>query len=104
MEEPTRRGVLLDLVLINKKGLVGDVKVAGSLGCSGQEMVEFRNLCGRSKATSRIVALGFRRHSFDLYKDLFGIISSARALKVKGAGQHLNIVSFKFNISASLRV
>ncbi|GAB0207135.1 mitochondrial enolase superfamily member 1 [Grus japonensis] len=44
VEEPTRRGVLLDLVLTNKEGLVGDVKVGGSLGCSDHEMVEFRIL------------------------------------------------------------
>jgi len=33
-EEPTRRGAMLDLVLINKEGLVGNVKLKGSLGCS----------------------------------------------------------------------
>jgi len=31
VEEPTRRGALLDLVLMNKEGLVEDVKVGGSL-------------------------------------------------------------------------
>ena len=36
----------LDLVLTNKEGLVGHVKVGGSLGCSDHEMVEFRILCG----------------------------------------------------------
>ncbi|GAB0207738.1 hypothetical protein GRJ2_003239500 [Grus japonensis] len=34
VEETMRRGMLLDLVLTNKEGLVGDVKVGGSLGCS----------------------------------------------------------------------
>jgi len=34
VEEPTRRGALLDLVLTNKEGLVGDVKVGGRIGCS----------------------------------------------------------------------
>ena len=33
-----RRGVLLDPVLTNQEGLVGDVKVVGSLGCSDHEM------------------------------------------------------------------
>ncbi|GAB0180026.1 hypothetical protein GRJ2_000467900 [Grus japonensis] len=42
VEDPTRREVLLDLVLTNKEGLVEDVKVGGSLGCSDYEMVEFR--------------------------------------------------------------
>ena len=30
MEEPTRRGVLLDLVLTNKEGLVEDVKLGAA--------------------------------------------------------------------------
>jgi len=42
VEEPTRKGALLDLVLTNKEGLVEDVKVGGRLGCSDHEMVEFR--------------------------------------------------------------
>ncbi|GAB0205608.1 hypothetical protein GRJ2_003026400 [Grus japonensis] len=35
---------MLDLVLTNKEDLVGDVKLKGSLGCSGHEMVEFKIL------------------------------------------------------------
>jgi len=31
VEEPTRKGALLDLVLTNKEGLIEDVQVAGSL-------------------------------------------------------------------------
>ena len=38
IEEPTRRGVMLDLVLTNKEGLVGNVKLKGSPGCRGHEM------------------------------------------------------------------
>jgi len=34
VEEPMRTGFLLDLLLTNKEGLVGDVNVKGSLGCS----------------------------------------------------------------------
>ena len=41
VEEPTRKGTLLDLVLTNKEGLMEDVKVGGRLGCSDHEMVEF---------------------------------------------------------------
>ncbi|XP_050769715.1 macrophage immunometabolism regulator-like [Gymnogyps californianus] len=37
-KERPRRGALLDLILTNKEGLVGDVKVKGSLGCSDHEM------------------------------------------------------------------
>ena len=55
VEQPTRKGALLDLVLINKEGLVEDVKVGGRLGCRDHEMVEFRILHGGSdvwRATS----------------------------------------------------
>jgi len=41
VEEPTRKGALLDLVLTNKEGLVEDVKAGGRLSCSDHEMVEF---------------------------------------------------------------
>ncbi|GAB0206692.1 hypothetical protein GRJ2_003134800 [Grus japonensis] len=43
-EEPMRRDAMLDLVLTNKEGLVGDVKLKGSLGCRDHEMVEFKIL------------------------------------------------------------
>lgn len=36
IEAPVRRGAILDLVLTYKKGLVGNVKVKRSLGCSDQ--------------------------------------------------------------------
>ncbi|GAB0182838.1 hypothetical protein GRJ2_000749100 [Grus japonensis] len=84
VEEPTWRGVLLDLVLTNKEGLVGDVKVGGSLGCSDHEMVEFRILCGRSRAISRITTLDFRRAKFALFKDLLGRIPWNSALEGHG--------------------
>ncbi|XP_009697831.1 PREDICTED: sentrin-specific protease 7-like, partial [Cariama cristata] len=38
IEELTRRGAMLDLVLTNKEGLVGNVKLKGNLGCSDHEM------------------------------------------------------------------
>lgn len=41
VEAPTRNGVFLNLSLKNREGLVGDVKVGGSFGCSGHEIVKF---------------------------------------------------------------
>ena len=72
VEESTRGAVLLDLVLTNRDGLVKEVKVGDSLGCSDHEMVEFKILSGRSKAISRIATLDFRRANFDLFQDLLG--------------------------------
>jgi len=46
--------VLLDLVLTNKKELVGNMKAEGSLGCSDHEIVWFRILHGKNKAISKI--------------------------------------------------
>jgi len=57
VEETTRKGSLLDLVLTNKEELVEDVKVGGRLSCSDHEMVEFRILLGGSRAISRIKTL-----------------------------------------------
>jgi len=83
VEEPTRRGALLNLVLTNKEGLVEDVKVGGRLGCSDHEMV-FRILHGGRRAISRIKTLDFRRANFGPFKDLLGEIPWVRALKVRG--------------------
>jgi len=84
VEEPTRKGALLDLVLANKEGLVEDVKVGGRLGCSDHEMVEFRILHGGSRAISRIKTLDLRRADFALFKELLGGIPWARALEGRG--------------------
>jgi len=64
-----RRGVLLDFVLTNKDGLVEDVKVGGSLGCSDHELVEFRILHGESRARSRIKTLDCKTANFVLFQD-----------------------------------
>ncbi|GAB0175850.1 hypothetical protein GRJ2_000050200 [Grus japonensis] len=60
IEEPTRRGAILDLVLTNQEGLVGNVKLKGSLGCSDHEMVEFKILRAARRAHSKLTALDFK--------------------------------------------
>ncbi|GAB0177853.1 hypothetical protein GRJ2_000250600 [Grus japonensis] len=72
IEESMRKGAMLDLVLTNKKGLVGDVKLKGSLGCSDHEMVEFRILRAAKKVHSKLTTLDFRRAGFGLFRDLLG--------------------------------
>jgi len=39
-EEPTRRGVILDLVLTKKEELLGNMKIKGSLGYSDHDVME----------------------------------------------------------------
>jgi len=85
VEVSTRGGMLLELVVSNKGGLVREVMTGGSLGRSDQKMVEFEILSGRSKPESRIATLDFRKVNFDLFWDLFGAIQWARVLEGKGA-------------------
>jgi len=47
--------------LTNKEGLIENMKVQGSLGCSDYEMVEFRILRGASRVKIKITMLDFRR-------------------------------------------
>ncbi|GAB0205316.1 mitochondrial enolase superfamily member 1 [Grus japonensis] len=85
IEEPTRRGAMLDLILTNKEGLVGDVKLKGSLGCSDHKMVEFRILRAARRACSRLTTLDFRRADFGLFRDLLGRIPWDKAREGRGA-------------------
>ncbi|GAB0183006.1 hypothetical protein GRJ2_000765900 [Grus japonensis] len=85
IEEPTRRGAMLDLVLTNKEGLVGNVKLKGSLGCNGHEMVEFKILRATRRAHSKLTTLAFRRADFGLFTDLLGRMPWDKALEGRGA-------------------
>lgn len=93
-EELMRRGVLSDLVLINKDGLVGHVMAGSSLGWRDHETVAFNILRRRRKAIYRIASLNFRRANSDLFKDLPGGIPWAGALENKEA--HERRLSLKF--------
>ncbi|GAB0205636.1 hypothetical protein GRJ2_003029200 [Grus japonensis] len=85
IEEPTRRGAMLGLILTNKEDLVGDVKLKGSLGCSDHEMVEFRILRAARRALSKLTALDFSRADFGLFRDVLGRIPWDKALEGRGA-------------------
>ncbi|PKU39572.1 dtw domain-containing protein 2 [Limosa lapponica baueri] len=75
IEEPMRKGAMLDLVLTNKEGLVGNVKFKGSLGCSDHEMVEFKILRAARRVCSKLATLHFRRADFELLRDLIGRVA-----------------------------
>ncbi|KAJ7407514.1 hypothetical protein BTVI_63030 [Pitangus sulphuratus] len=85
IEEPTRRGAMLDLVLSNKEGLVGNVKLKGSLGCSDHEMVEFEILRATRRAHSKLTTLDFRTADFDLLRDVLDRVPWDNALEGRGA-------------------
>ncbi|GAB0190944.1 hypothetical protein GRJ2_001559700 [Grus japonensis] len=85
IEEPTRRDAMLDLVLTNKEGLVENVKLKGSLGCSDHKMVEFKILRAVRRAHNKLTTLDFRRADFGLFRDLLGRIPWDKALEGRGA-------------------
>ena len=83
-EETTRRHALWNLILTNE-GLVGDVKVKGSLGCSAHEMVEFKILRKRRRVKNKVTALEFRSVDFRIFKNLLGRILWDRVLEGRKA-------------------
>ena len=72
---------MLDLTLTNKEGLVGNVKLKGSLGCSDHGMVELKILRAVRGAHSKLTTLDFRRADFGLFRDLIGRVPWDKALK-----------------------
>ena len=102
VEDPKRGGVLLDLVMTNKGGLVEDAKTGGSLGCSDHEMVDFRILHGGSRAINRITALDFKRANFGLFKGLLGVIPWVRALEGREGPREL--VTIQTSLPSMLKI
>ncbi|KAM9591189.1 uncharacterized protein ACIBXB_006085 isoform 1-T2 [Morphnus guianensis] len=96
IEEPMRRGAMLDLVLTNKEGLVGNVKLKASLGCSDHEMAEFKILRAARRAHSKLTTLDFRRADFGFFRYLLGRVPWDKALQGRGAQESWLI--FKGNL------
>jgi len=86
----------LTFVLMNKEGLVEDVKVGGRLGCSDHEMMNFRILHGGSRAIRRIQTLDFRRTNYGLFKELLGGIPWLRALEGRGVQEWWSLLKHHF--------
>jgi len=76
---------MLDVLLTSKEGLVGKVKLKGSLGCSDHETVEFRILRAARRVHSKLTSLDFRRRDFGLFRDLLGRVPLDKALEARGA-------------------
>jgi len=72
---------MLDLVLTTKEGLVGNVQLKSSLGCSDHEMVEFRFLKAVRRAHSKLTTMDIRRADFGLLRDLLGRVPWDKALE-----------------------
>lgn len=83
-EKPVRRGALLDLTFINKGGLIGELKVEGTIDFSDNGMAEFRILRGESQTKSKITTQDFRRADYFLFRDLSERIPWDKALSQWG--------------------
>lgn len=66
---------MLNLILMNREGLVRGVKAGDSLGYSDYEIVEFSILHEGSRTASKIATLDFWRVNFSFFGDLFGRIN-----------------------------
>ncbi|GAB0210066.1 hypothetical protein GRJ2_003472400 [Grus japonensis] len=82
--EPTREGTPLDLLFVNREGLVDDVMVGGHLGHSDHKMIEFLILGEVRRGVSRTATLDFRRADFDLFRSLVDRVPWEAVLKGKG--------------------
>ena len=76
---------MLDLVLNNKEGLVGSMKLKGRLDCSGHELLQFKILMAVRRVCSKFTTLDFRRADFGLFRDLLGRVPWDEALEGRGA-------------------
>ena len=79
---------MLDLFLINEEGLVTNVNLKGSLGCSDHETVDFKILRASKRVCSKLATLDFRRTDFELFKELLGRVTWEKGLKGGGAQEN----------------
>ncbi|PKU30847.1 rna-directed dna polymerase from mobile element jockey-like [Limosa lapponica baueri] len=81
---------MLDFVLTNKEGLVGNMKLKGSLGCSDHEMMEVMIL--RAVRThKKLTTLDFRKADFGLWRDLIGGVPWDKGPEGRGAQESCGI-------------
>ncbi|PKU29997.1 hypothetical protein llap_19699 [Limosa lapponica baueri] len=84
VREPTMEAALLDLLFVNREGLVGDVTVGDCLGHSDYEMIEFSVLREARRGASRTATMDLQRADFGLFKNLLDRAPWEAALKGKG--------------------
>jgi len=60
VKEPTRGSKVLDLLFVNREGLVGNVKVGGCLGQSDDVMTAFLILVEAQRGVSRTATWDFQ--------------------------------------------
>ena len=70
VSEPTREGALLDLLFVNREGLVDDVVVGGQQRHNDHEIIEFSILRKAKRGGSRTAILDFQRADFALFSQV----------------------------------
>jgi len=78
-------------VITDKEGLVGNVRLKGSLGCCDRAM-KFKILRAARRVHSKLNTLAFRGADFGLFSDLLGRVPWDKALEGRGAEESLLIV------------
>lgn len=105
VQEPTRKGATLDLVLINKKGLVSNMKFKGSLGCRDHDIMDFKILRMSKKVQVASLLLWISgEQTFPLAGNCLARWHGVVPWKEEGskkAGQHSRTISSKSRSSAS---
>ena len=85
VREPTRGSKILDLLFVNREGLLGDVKVGGRLGHTDHEMLDFSVLAESRRGVSRTATLDFQRADFNLFRTMVERVPWEVVLESMGA-------------------
>lgn len=85
VKEPTRGSKILDLLFVNREGLLGDAKVGGHLGHSDHEMLDFLILVEPRWGVSRTATLDFWRADFNLFRTMVERVPLELVLESVGA-------------------
>ena len=64
-----RKGDLLDLLLVSREGLVGEVAIGGRYGHSNHKVIEFKIFGNRSKTATKATTLIMGRADFRLFRE-----------------------------------
>lgn len=83
---------MLNLVLTNKEGLLGNVEHKGSFGCSDHEMGEFKILRATWSVNSELAPTDFRQEDLHLFMDLLGRVPQDEAPEGKGIQERWLVV------------
>jgi len=79
--------MILDLLVINKTEIIGDIKIGGSLWCSAHALVVFAVLRDMGQAKSKVRTPNFRKAKFGLSKKLVNKTTWETTLRDKEAEQ-----------------